>query len=502
MLYKKFCRFLESLFKEKSPRRLQSWSGGAAARFATNTADATGGTMIKRYALLSGLGAAITPSALTVTPSNEIKKVTRIYDVGKSILTVAAVTLLAVSHATAAPAVSESQLDVNKVFMIHDLSVVEDRVRTVYSPSLTPGSKGVWSFGRLIEKMAGANDPSDFVLRWLQHWEADQQVNGQLVPARPAIRDLVIDPWIIASGGLPLDFAKAPFRLLAIVNRMDLARLATDTNPSASAGEGRFVFGVLDAAGNPTQFTVIMEFELLAQDNADILQWVQRWESLNNKNFGATYNAALEKLTREFIAPGIAPDRPNGSALKQLRTNEIALAGPWELREFTLSPMTGFLEQTTVKQTPGDNLNGSNALARFINRNTKAILAGRHVVPNQLLGGSSFAPQVWNAVGIRNPDARHLFALQTCNGCHTDETGTFFLHVSPRSKGEAAFLSGFLTGTSVSDPITGEVRNFNELELRRKLLTQLKRTLVPNDGVSASSLPDTSANWQNRTRVH
>jgi hypothetical protein len=49
----------------------------------------------------------------------------------------------------------------------------------------------------------------------------------------------------------------------------------------------------------------------------------------------------------------------------------------------------------------------------------------------------------------------HKFALNTCNGCHTVETGTPFAHVGCRDFGSLleAPLSGFLTGiVGVPDP--------------------------------------------------
>jgi hypothetical protein len=52
----------------------------------------------------------------------------------------------------------------------------------------------------------------------------------------------------------------------------------------------------------------------------------------------------------------------------------------------------------------------------------------------------------WNPGGITNLEARHKFSLATCNGCHTRETGTQFLHIAPRNAGSEAMLSEFLTG--------------------------------------------------------
>jgi hypothetical protein len=76
----------------------------------------------------------------------------------------------------------------------------------------------------------------------------------------------------------------------------------------------------------------------------------------------------------------------------------------------------------------------------------------------------------WSAPGITNPEARHKFSLNTCNGCHGAETQTAFLQINPRSPGQASVLSGFLSGETVSDPITGMPRRLAELSRRRKLL--------------------------------
>ena len=72
----------------------------------------------------------------------------------------------------------------------------------------------------------------------------------------------------------------------------------------------------------------------------------------------------------------------------------------------------------------------------------------------------------WCAPGITNPEARHKFALNTCNGCHSSqETNTAFLMVFPRAPGQEARLSPFLTGTTTFDPVTGP-RVLNDLRRR------------------------------------
>ena len=63
--------------------------------------------------------------------------------------------------------------------------------------------------------------------------------------------------------------------------------------------------------------------------------------------------------------------------------------------------------------------------------------------------------------------------MNTCNGCHGPETNTSFLMITPRFPGSEAFLSGFITGTTVFDPFSGQVRTLNDLGRRRQDLTSL-----------------------------
>jgi hypothetical protein len=339
---------------------------------------------------------------------------------------------------------------------------------------------GVWSFGYLMRQMAptAAQAPA-MTLQLFQHWLTDQQVNGFTVSARPAMQQRLLDIWPkTASGELDLD--QSPLTLQAIVNRIDTRNLA-----EGSAGEGRFVFGV-NGDTNFQQFTVIVEYNLLAKTQQDVTDWANRWHALSSHPFPSEeYNAALEAVTRLFTDHNASPGSLNGSALVELRTNEIALSqnGRWELRAFVLSP-SGF-DETTVKETPDLSFNGTPTFASFVNQTADAIIAevpgaNAHTVPNQFGGspfmaGSIFNDQIeWNAPGITNPDARFHASLNTCNGCHGPETGTFnFLMVTPRFPGSEAQLSPFMTGTSVFDSFSGQTRTINDLERRKADLTAL-----------------------------
>lgn len=190
------------------------------------------------------------------------------------------------------------------------------------------------------------------------------------------------------------------------------------------------------------------------------------------------YNQALQVITDRYSGHNVLPDMPNGSALIDIRTNEIALsqAGVWQLREFHISPTTGFMEPATLFQTPDSSFNNSALLGRFINANETTILSETHEVPSLFEGAPLQAGAVfnnidfWDAPGITNPEARHKFSLNTCNGCHGAETQTAFLQIQPRSQGQVSTLSAFLTGETVSDPATGAPRQLGELKRRRQLL--------------------------------
>ena len=363
--------------------------------------------------------------------------------------------------------------------MITSTSVVDDPVRTTGS--------GAWTLGQLFREMAPTPaDAPAMARRLFEHWLTDQTINGFTVAARPAAQQLVFDVWPKTPTG-DLDLDQAPFRLQAIVNRFDLRDVT-----AGSAGQGRFVFALNGFGGFfPQQYTLIMEFNLPASTDQDVIDWANRWHALSSHPFPSEeYNAALEAITHRFSDRGAGPGRVNGSNLLQLRTNEIALSFRWELREFELSPATGLLDERTVKETPDLGFNGTQTLADFTNQNADAIInvvpgAPSTTVPEQFQGAPFLAGSIfndlifWNAPGIFDPDARFHVSLNTCNGCHGPETNTGFLMVNPRFPGQEASLSGFLTGTTVFDPFSGQVRTLNDLARRRADLSALVCPATP-----------------------
>lgn len=351
----------------------------------------------------------------------------------------------------------------NKSLMIIDPAVVD-------SPRAGPG--GPWNFGTAMRELAARNgqDPQVFVRRWLRHWEFPQTINFHVVAPKSGVSGL-LDPgtWPHSPDGR-LDLDKSPFRLLAIVHRADLRSDVLATG-SGSAGENRLVFGF-------GSMSVIFEYGIKAASFEEVVRKSRRWHDLQHLE-GEEYLKGLQDLTDTFVPA----QNPEGNTLNQLRTNEIQLGGDWELREFQLSPAVGgHLAQVTIKQTPqaelGDDPAKAGLLNQWINDNARDILAEKAIVPVNLtydqpgLAGAVFEPgPKWGAQGepkVAVAAVRQTFALQTCNGCHNEETanGGFF-HIFPRATGSPASQSAFMTGVEVTDPAgSGRKVFFSEKDRR------------------------------------
>lgn len=421
--------------------------------------------------------------------------------------------------------------------MITDVQVVQDPGRTHDACAGGGNPDGVWTFKHLMEEMAIGSGLSthDFVVDWLEHWLNDYTVNGDTLPARLDMFDQVIKPWAAASGitaslgddyelkldgELKLDIA--PFRLSAIVNRIDLG--GTDkggggygggtVGTPTDAGELRFVFGVQNLKTcNVLSFSVIFEYGVPITGCEDVRNWAIAWTKLNDPSFAprfsSTWRKHLAKLTESVVTHGAAPKKGNKNALNQLRTNENALDKQWEFREFTLTkedpkpdtdvPISGPLRPHTVAMTPDDTVfhpTPNPTVNHFVKNvvvpsvpSSVAILpddcSADYTVPGWYLGepfrgGNSFTdgfgPGSWMASispsSVHDLCARHQFSLNTCNGCHLSDTDTKFFHVDPIPM--PATLSNFLTGGtsgiwSVPDTqFPGSTPNweFRDLDLR------------------------------------
>ncbi|MEX1363647.1 MAG: hypothetical protein AB1Z98_10995, partial [Nannocystaceae bacterium] len=351
----------------------------------------------------------------------------------------------------------------------------------------------------------------------------------------------------VLSGQLDLD--DNPFRLAAIVNRIDLQSGADPYGGSSTAqpldgGELRFVFLVQDVQTcSAHRFSVILEYGVPISGCEDVRQWAEDWTVLNDAaalpRFSSAWLSHLETLTESVVLSGAAPGRGNDSAINQVRTNEFLAVSPeWELREFTLStedlsstdtvppgtpdtPSTGQLIPHTVAMTPDDaahlptgpSLEVDDFVQSFVVPTVSGTglpgdCAASFVVPPvhpsfgvTFKGGNSISPlgSHWTAnVGTSAVEicGRHQLSLNTCNGCHTGDTATQFFHVDPTTM--PATLSDFLTGGggifNVPDTqFSGTVWSFAELDRRFQRLYELACTSCTDGARLAPSALQTIA---------
>jgi hypothetical protein len=336
-------------------------------------------------------------------------------------------------------------VDAEKSLLIRDLAVVNSS-RTS-DPCLTPNdtAKRAWNFGYLMSQMFPSDDASRLALGWLDEWEQTRTINNQSIRA---VRSVLTTPttvytlpgmlrkhWKAASarpdGGVSMN--KAPFRLLAIVNRFDLRK--NIMFGSGYAGELRFVYGVLNQwdpiketgggcasmdvpgaretgareGGDDVRkpHTVILEYGVFRGDQNGVLDWAKKWHALSQLPWDgpglSQYLTDLEAITDSVVRRNAAPTRKNGSALLRIRTNESPDNAIWDLREFewqtaTCRPANStacLLKASTVKQTPAGFVNDSFNLGRWFSANRSFILErdffdGRRNVPNLFPSNSGY----------------------------------------------------------------------------------------------------------------
>jgi hypothetical protein len=136
--------------------------------------------------------------------------------------------------ASSAAAVSPREIQPDKELLITHPAIVDSELARYPGP---------WSFGTLMAEMAG-DDGRQFVKAWLDTMALPQKVQeqGAMLPQglcvagpivevhpRPNFQKLIVEPWqrrdghvAETSGPWLPKLENAPFRLLAIVNRMDL----------------------------------------------------------------------------------------------------------------------------------------------------------------------------------------------------------------------------------------------------------------------------------------
>jgi len=413
-----------------------------------------------------------------------------------------------------------------------------------------------WSFGALLEKLVGPENASECVRKWLQSWREPRHVGSDDVAPRPLVYEKVIRPWQIRDGyeissgeaWMP-NLAHAPFRLLAIVNRIDLcapqiagtmdeirerwrkvgreqellrlmsadafdshSRLAPlmtgygfpmSPQQFAPAGEGRFIFGAIDSDGKPLAggWTIIFEYHLGTSNSEGAREWAAAWHALGEIDPADPFFCVeLERVTRRFtgtlgdptgtvVNAGTATTGNAGEHLAQLRSSEAAFGPGREFRQFGLLNNTE-LAMEPLSLTPAPRFAKRHTaedrrLTTFLHERDILIRSGVLQIPMDFMGGTALIPSDqpnfhWDTIGSHvSRDARRLFSLSTCNGCHAGETGCQTgLHVQPRAAGEEAKLSDFLRLDGkvlrIGDPdVPGMKVEYQEMKDRAAILAAL-----------------------------
>jgi hypothetical protein len=318
-----------------------------------------------------------------------------------------------------------------------------------------------WSFRQRLEALVpgSADGASALVGAWLDQWSTLTSVPESTDPAaalvsiqpRPAAGDTFVCPWLRTSpqtgcdssctscNNRRVDLSRAPFRLLAIVNRADLAAgngAASAVACGSSGGEMRFIYGAADPQTNGVlPFTVVFEYGITLQSGETLRDWAAVWHALaalpvSSPNFNAQLDAVL--------AQGLVR-----ATLRRVLTNEVAFGladgDPWEMRQFVpqlTDAGTMRLVEVAMNGTPRLTLAGSTELGQWIDANSATVLAGQNALPVTMLAASAPIPSADFAWQTSATDAATATAFNqnTCNGCHggrTDPTDVPFQHVAP-----------------------------------------------------------------------
>ena len=413
-------------------------------------------------------------------------------------------------------------IDPAREMILQSRAVVDDPCRTTWNIGCPAATRAKWTFGRLMTVMSGTTDETSvvarqFVGRWLNFWLHDQTITEDNIPvlARGNIRTALLNQWLTDShcpvgtdpAICPLDLRAAPFRLLAIVNRIDMAGSVDNSTGGPSPGELRFVFGAFNKASPslaPVLATAILEYRFPNTQTA--LEWATLFHSLSAVDLPSTpptgtdttpFASQLQAITDLVVEPNAQPGNPsNGSTIHLVRTNEIAFdptpspGAQWEFRQFGLACACTLcqLSQVPVSQTPSTSANPTRdnpiaSVSDFLVAHQVEISTWRHIVPTSILGGSSLSPGspdsvIWaadpNPLPVPDPAVlgpsdydtalkfnalvRHNFAFATCNGCHDIETNNQnqLFHIAPRDSTATSSLSGFLGLASALQSTDGQ----------------------------------------------
>lgn len=299
--------------------------------------------------------------------------------------------------------------DISKSLLIRDVSVVD---------KLFPFHKTIKDIGLTSEEL---------IDDWLNEWKLSSLNNYSLIPRDTKV---IKDLWPKKSNG-EIDLHKSPFRLMAVVNRMDLL------SKEVEYGEFRLVYGLFDPSSmDPKEMTIIFEFKIPAVTKDSYNYWRDEFLSLSYLSFGEHFNNKLSSMYKKVV---------NSKNLNQVRTNDFFLDFIWEMREFKLQ--NDKLKQVVTAQNPDLTHNLSVPFYTWIKENEKKIMNLSYRIPQKFLAPSSLLETElfqWDFGFKHDEKIRKHLSINTCNGCHGGETQTEFTHIKIRREGVSSYISHFL----------------------------------------------------------
>lgn len=386
------------------------------------------------------------------------------------------------------------------------VEIDQGRELLITDPEVLEGGHGCavpWSFDAVMAQLAGPEASAAATLAWLSSFNAKTrfQSGGMLLDrkARPEVYERLVCPWLKQDPSNEcdescaqckehrLDMSKAPFRAVAVVNRLDLRE--NDATCAPSAAEGRVVFNAVDpVTRRPLPFTAIFEYRM-----STFRASAEAWHSMGSMEAAEARREKLAQIVSAFQESG---------GLLRVRTNENVAAtyeSVWEMREFTVGT-NGELLPGALANTPHDEAWNTDALGKHISSNMSSILAGRNVIPKSMTAGYSTIPTAsfrWDAPGV-NESVRKAFSEGTCNGCHGGERAYDtlpFRHIALDDTGHTV-VSRFLSDPS--HPDTDEL-SAREDAFKRALCNECRPSAqsyydTPTTGSSGSAGSATAVN--------
>lgn len=340
--------------------------------------------------------------------------------------------------------------DEEPVDPFRELEIVDEDV--TFDVRARNAGAGPWSFRHLaVEAAGGAEDVAARVV--------ERGLAGS-----PAFSD-VLEGWPRSRAG-GLDLARAPMRLIAISNRIDLGAAADAVSPS---GEGRFVFAMTrgpgdDPSSEATPATVILEYALPSVKSP--LEWAAAWHALGRIDDRDEYRRELERVTRSFTERGAGD---GGSALAQVRASKRSGDGHVALYELAFDG-TGDLSRRGLRNTPRSEVVLDADFQAWARAHEVEIRDGRHVLPSAFRADVVDTGRPPVLIADISDDTQRAFDAATCDGCHRAGHGATDggFHVSPFRRGRER-LSRFVHDTANREDDDLARR---ERDLRARLLSE------------------------------